>query len=150
MPGGEPAEAPMRIPPPPPPLAVLVVDDNRDAADTLGAYLRYAGHSVRTAGSAADAGRALAGGFRPDAVLLDLVLPGTSGYDVAHAVCAAAGRRPLLVAVTGHHGLEGWSAREGFDHHFLKPVNPDDLLAALGTYAARLPDPPVSTDHPGA
>jgi CheY-like chemotaxis protein len=134
----------MRIPPLPP-LAVLVVDDNRDAADTLGAYLRYAGHRVRTAYSPADAGRALAAGFRPDAVLVDLAMPGASGYDVARGVCAAVGRRPLLVAVTGHQGMEGRSAAEGFDHHFLKPVDPADLLAALEAYAARLPAPADNT-----
>src|SRR5947209_9804353 len=84
-PAGTPAGAPMRTLPP---LAVLVVDDNRDAADTLAVYLRYAGHRVRTAYSAADAGRVLATGFRPDAVLVDVAMPGTTGYDVAREVCA--------------------------------------------------------------
>ena len=138
----------MRTAPPPPPLSVLVVDDNRDAANTLAVYLRYAGQRVRTAYSAADAGRVLAAGFRPDAVLVDVALPGTTGYDVAREVCAALGRRPLLVAVTGHQGMEQRSASERFDHHFLKPVNPEHLLAALDIYAARLPDPPAPPDPP--
>ena len=104
---------------------VLVVDDNRDAADALASSLALGGHDVRVAysgGLALDSARE----YTPHAVLLDIGLPGMSGYDVARAMRAdpvLAG--VLLVAVTGWGAPEDRrKAREaGFDHHFVKPVD---------------------------
>src|SRR3954468_15035149 len=81
---------------------VLIVDDNRDTVLTLGVLLRSEGYVVHLAKNAAQALK-LAEACRPDAALLDLQMPGSSGFDVAcelqrryRAEC------PILIAVTGH------------------------------------------------
>src|SRR5207237_388511 len=60
---------------------ILVVDDNRDAADSLGLLLRFLGHAVRVANDGPSALEA-AGAFRPAVVLLDIGMPGMDGYEV--------------------------------------------------------------------
>jgi CheY-like chemotaxis protein len=119
------------------PLSVLVVEDYPDGADSLATLLRVAGHSVATAG---DGPAALAAVLvsEPDAVLIDVGLPGEDGYAVAKRICVGLPDRPLLVALTGFQGLEGRSRAEGFDLHFLKPADPAALLSALAAHAARL------------
>jgi CheY-like chemotaxis protein len=112
-------------------LSVLIVDDEHDGADTLAALLRESGLDARATYSASGAGRAVADGFWPDALVMDLGLPEVDGYAVARDLCAALLHRPLLVAVTGYGNLDERSRREGFDHHFLKPVDPAVLVAVL-------------------
>jgi DNA-binding response OmpR family regulator len=112
---------------------VLIIDDNRDAADSLHALLRDYGF---TCASALDgpSGLETVSSFAPDAILLDLGLPGLDGYEVARRIRAQPdGARVLIVAVTGY-GEERdreRSAQAGFDAHLVKPVDPDQLLAVL-------------------
>jgi signal transduction histidine kinase/ActR/RegA family two-component response regulator len=117
-------------------LRVLVVDDNRDAAESLAMVLELAGYEVRTAG---DGERALAVAreFRPEAVLLDISMPGAlDGYAVARRLRQDPGMEgALLVAITGYGTPEDVArARDaGFDSHLAKPADPaqvKDLLAA--------------------
>jgi CheY-like chemotaxis protein len=61
---------------------VLVVDDNPDAVDSLALFLRLAGHEVRTAVDGPAAMRA-AQAFRPEAIILDIAMPGLDGCEVA-------------------------------------------------------------------
>jgi len=122
------------------PLRLLVIDDNVDATNSLGALLQALGHTVRTAYDG-PAGIALAREFAPDVVLLDLGMPGMSGYDVARAL-RAQGSRQTIVAVTGWGDTAAKrQAREaGFDHHLVKPVDEADLIGLLGDVAkSRLP-----------
>ena len=98
---------------------ILVVDDNKDAANSLAALMQAWGHQTRVAhvGSAA---LEIAREFRPQVVLLDLGLPGISGYDVALQLRQQAGReRALLVAVTGYGQEEDRRRTQdaGFDAH---------------------------------
>jgi len=121
-------------------LRLLVIDDNVDATNSLGALLQALGHTVRTAYDG-PAGIALAREFAPDVVLLDLGMPGMSGYDVARAL-RAQGSRQTIVAVTGWGDTAAKrQAREaGFDHHLVKPVDEADLIGLLGDVAkSRLP-----------
>lgn len=131
--------------------AVLVVDDDRDAADTTAHLIASAGHDVRAAYTCTDA-LILAGAFRPDVLVLDLRLPDGDGYGLAARLERVLGYHPVVIAVTGSDGLEARSRVAGFDHHFLKPVAPDVLLAGvaqaargnespLKTYAVHPPDP---------
>jgi len=112
---------------------VLIIDDNRDAADSLHALLRDYGF---TCASALDgpSGLETVSSFAPDAVLLDLGLPGIDGYEVARRIRSLPdGARYLIVAVTGY-GEERdreQSAQAGFDAHLVKPVDPEQLLAIL-------------------
>ena len=121
------------------PLSVLLVDDNRDGADALAMLVESYGHRVRVAYSAAEARRAVASGYVPDALILDLYLGGESGYALARALCPGLPARPLLVAVTGHPGLAARSRAEGFDYHFLKPMDLPALRRALAEHAGRAP-----------
>src|SRR5262249_28998165 len=112
---------------------VLIVDDNRDGAESLGILLRASGHEVRTAYSGGDA-VAAAEAFAPEAVLLDIGLPGMDGYEVAARLrqqpsTAAA----LLVALTGYGQEEDRrrALEAGFDQHFVKPIDPDSLEQLL-------------------
>jgi signal transduction histidine kinase/ActR/RegA family two-component response regulator len=132
-------------------LDVLVVDDNREAADALHMYLELLGHHCRIAPDgerALDAIRAAA----PDVALIDIGLPGLSGYEVAGRVRAlpAAGR-PLLVAVTGHGRDEDRdrALQSGFDFYFVKPFDPDELQPVLAhaADARTAPEPRAPTLH---
>jgi PAS domain S-box-containing protein len=112
---------------------VLVVDDNRDAAESLAVLLRMTGNAVRTAYAGADA-LGIADEFHPSIVLLDIGMPELSGYDVARAIRSTPwGQAAVLIAVTGWGQTSDRSrAREaGFDHHLVKPVAPEAILAIL-------------------
>jgi PAS domain S-box-containing protein len=112
---------------------ILVVDDNEDAVDTLAILLELEGHEIRTAldGPAA---LEIAREFRPDAVLLDIGLPGMDGYEVARRLRGwPETRGAALVAITGYGQLEDKCRAEsaGFDHHMVKPVDPNELNRLL-------------------
>ncbi|HYR32672.1 MAG TPA: response regulator, partial [Burkholderiales bacterium] len=117
---------------PAPPLRILVADDNRDAADSLQRVLALYGHEVRVAYDGASAVN-VGSEFRPRVAILDIGMPGTNGYDVARALRARQGEGVTLVALTGW-GQEAdrrRSAEAGFDHHLIKPVDPQTLNALL-------------------
>src|SRR5436190_8837212 len=81
-------------------MRVLIVDDNRDNALTLGVLLRSEGYIVHLAKDGAEALR-LAEAYRPDVALIDLVMPGASGFDVAGELLRRyGGECPLLIAIT--------------------------------------------------
>jgi len=112
-----------------PPRRVLVVDDNVDAAMSLAELLRHRGHDVRTAfegvGAVAEAER-----FDPDAVVLDIGLPGIDGYETARRLRRLpSGRHMMIIAVTGWGQEEDRrrSREAGFDHHLVKPAHPDAI-----------------------
>ena len=112
---------------------ILVADDNLDAAESLGLMLRLMGHDVRTVRDGLQAVEEAAA-FRPDLALLDIGMPGLSGYDAARRIREQRwGQEIVLVALTG------WGQEEdkrkaleaGFDQHFTKPVNPDELIVLI-------------------
>jgi len=117
-------------------MRVLVVEDNPRAADSLAALLRQAGHEVEVVADGPAAVRA-AENQHPDVVLLDIDLPGPSGWEVAKVLHALpADKRPLLVAVTGHGDDEDRrrSREAGIDLHLTKPVDADRLQQLLGRF----------------
>jgi PAS domain S-box-containing protein len=115
------------------PLRVLVVDDNPDAAESLHLMLDLMGHEVRTA-SDGEGALSRAEELRPDIVFLDIGLPGLSGYEVCRQMRQQEwSRSARIVALTGW-GQEDDRRRSreaGFDHHLVKPVDPDELAALL-------------------
>ena len=118
---------------------ILVVDDNVDAADSLGIMLSYSGHEVRVVYSGRDA-VAAAEQFNPDAIILDLGMPGMDGYAVARAVRADPTlQRTRLIALSGYGQLEDRrrTADAGFDEHLVKPVIFEALNAALDSPGLR-------------
>ena len=121
------------------PLRVLVVDDNQDAADTLAALLRAAGdHHVEIAYSGAGALR-IAGDLDPDLVFLDLGLPELDGFEVMARLRRSLRRHARFVALSGY-GTEEDKRRTreaGFDEHLVKPVDANELSAAVRRAAAQ-------------
>jgi CheY-like chemotaxis protein len=112
---------------------VLVVDDNVDAADSLGQLLRLDGHTVETA-YAARAAIDKFEAFHPDLVLLDIGLPEMDGYEVAHRLRQRGdARNVILVALTGYGQREDRERAlvAGFDDHLVKPVNFPDLQRVI-------------------
>ena len=108
---------------------VMVVDDNPDAAESLALLLELQGHEVRTAHDGLSA-VALAQEFRPALAIVDIGLPGISGYEVARRVRAQPGGAALLlVALTGWGQAQDKLAalEAGFDRHLTKPVAPEQL-----------------------
>ncbi|HEV7508107.1 MAG TPA: ATP-binding protein [Thermoanaerobaculia bacterium] len=112
---------------------ILVVDDNLDAAESLGMLLGMLGHEVHTAHDGLEAIEAVAQ-FRPDVVLLDIGLPKLNGYEAARRIREQEGGTSLvLVALTGWGQEEDRrrSKEAGFDHHMTKPVDFADLQKVL-------------------
>lgn len=113
---------------------VFVVDDDRDAVSTLSFVLEAEGYSVFGMYSGTMVIRELRR-RRPAALVLDIDLPGPSGYAIARDIRAEYGEKsPLLIAITGK-----WvkptdqllSQMVGFHHYCLKPCEPADLLKLL-------------------
>jgi CheY-like chemotaxis protein len=123
----------------PRPLRVLVVDDDRDTATSTAEVLGLLGYEVRVAHDGPGAIQAV-DSFPPDVILMDIGLPREDGYGLARRLCTTLKRRPVLVAVTGHQHFEERSRQEGFDHHLVKPVDPEELVYLLMTYTTQRED----------
>ncbi|HYE35113.1 PAS domain S-box protein [Methylocaldum sp.] len=119
-------------------VRVLVVDDNVDSAESMALLLSLDGHDVRTAFDGPGA-LTVAAEFQPEAVLLDIGLPGMDGYEVARQMRGLPGlQKALMIAVTGYGQADdrARSKAAGFDHHLVKPVDPEILSALLATLRA--------------
>ena len=123
---------------------VMIADDNRDAAESLALLLRLDGYEVRTALDGEEA-LSVAQMFRPDIALLDIGMPRLDGYTVARRLRQESwGEHLTLVALTG------WGAEDdrnrtysaGFDAHLTKPVDLEQLAAALREHGRGLNRPP--------
>ena len=112
---------------------VLVADDNLDAGESLAMLLRLDGHEVEIAQNGTEA-LALFERMKPEIAILDIGMPGLTGYEVAERIRELQpSREATLIAVTGW-GQEADKARAaaaGFDHHFTKPVEPAALSALI-------------------
>jgi signal transduction histidine kinase len=115
---------------------IIVVDDNRDSADTLATVLRKLGHEVHTAYNGPRAVE-LAQQLRPELMIVDLGMPGMSGYEVARRLKSQSEFEPIVLAA-----MTGWAQEDdqrrsraaGFDCHLVKPVDLkalEDLLALV-------------------
>lgn len=115
-------------------LRILIADDDRDAAQMLAVLLRQEGHEVSTV-LRGDEVLDLVRMMRPDALILDINMPGMSGYAIArelrerYAIAA-----PFMIGVSGvwtktSERLLGQAV--GFDHYLVKPYDPERLLALL-------------------
>jgi CheY-like chemotaxis protein len=112
---------------------VLVVDDNVDAADSLGQLLTAWGYEVIVAHSGPAALAALQD-LLPDIALLDIGMPCMDGYELASHLRFQPGCEELpIVAVTGAGGAEAVrrSRAKGFSAHLVKPVHPASLATLL-------------------
>jgi signal transduction histidine kinase/ActR/RegA family two-component response regulator len=125
-------------------LRILLVDDNVDLVMMTAVLLQTAGHETFVAH---DAGQAMAQARQhaPELILLDIGLPGTDGYQVARMLRQQPDlRNATLVAITGYGTDEDRrkAFEAGFDHHLVKPVEVQALLAIV---AATVPRHAVSS-----
>lgn len=115
-------------------LRVLIVDDHRATAKTMSSLVKIWGHDVRCAYDGVT-GLALAAAFRPDVLLLDMLMPEVNGFEVARQVRRQDRFRDcFIIAVTGRtdakHRSECYEA--GVDLFLIKPVAPSDMQTLLG------------------
>jgi CheY-like chemotaxis protein len=119
-------------------LRILVADDVVDSQQSLTLALQILGHRVRSAGDGTQA-LDVAMSYRPEVAILDIGMPGLTGYEVATRIRDVDwGKRALLIALTG------WGQREdirraqlaGFDHHMTKPADFATLQKVIDAFAA--------------
>ena len=122
-----------------PALRVLIADDDRDTASMLSAILRDEGHETHVV-LRGDEVLEIDRLMRPDAVILDVNMPGMSGFSVAREIRSRRGiAAPLLIAISGK-----WTRKEdqqlgqgvGFDHYLLKPCEPAEVVQLLDGFAS--------------
>ena len=122
------------------PKRVLLIEDSRDAREMFRMMLELEGHVVYGAADGAR-GFELMVAEHPHVAIIDIGLPGLDGYQVARRIREHPnGRAMLLVAVTGY-GFPSdhqHSAEAGFDHHLVKPVDPDALARLLAENAGSI------------
>src|SRR3569833_3112334 len=119
------------------PRRLMVIDDNKDAAESMSMRFELWGHQVLCAYDGRAAQEAAAK-YRPEAVFLDIGLPGMDGYEVAERLRELPeSARAVLVAITGYGQDEDRrrSREVGIDHHLVKPVAPETLHNLLDTLA---------------
>ncbi len=115
---------------------ILVVDDNRDGAEMIGAFLAGSGHEVQIANSPSEA-LSLADDFRPQIAIVDIGLPVMDGYMLGRELRARLGSAaPVLVALTGY-GQEQDKRRSkeaGFALHLVKPIEVNTLARFVNAF----------------
>ena len=111
---------------------ILIVDDNVDTARGMARLLQLAGHDVRVAHDGHQA-LEIARDHGPQFVLLDIVLPGMDGYEVARQLRDDPRlRNTTIIAISGYSADDYRCPQEaGFDHHLVKPVDYNALRAII-------------------
>jgi CheY-like chemotaxis protein len=121
------------------PLSILIADDNADMVLTLAAILTDEGHIVHTCADGKQAVESIRR-YKPQVCILDIGMPGMSGYDVARAVEQwAPPERPVLVAISGQFARTSdrlLAKSMGFSYFLAKPADAEDLLRVLDTIAS--------------
>ncbi len=133
---------------------ILVVDDNQDAAQSLGVLLKRWGHTVELAYDGA-AALEIARTFRPELVFLDIGMPKMNGYEVARRLkedTRLASTRFIVLSGYGAEVDQMRSREAGFDHHLVKPVDPrklPELITSVLNVRTGLRGPePSAADRP--
>lgn len=118
------------------PLRIVIADDEPDTVLTLANILEDEGHSVYGFGTGREA-LAAARMYQADVMIVDIQLPDMTGYDIARRVIEIFTQRPLLIAISGR-----WKGQVdtllsvvvGFDNHFAKPCDPNELIGFLNNW----------------
>jgi len=113
-------------------LRILIADDDRDTVLSLATLLLQEGHEVREI-YRGDAVLDQVRVYKPDVLLLDIGMPGLTGFEVARHVRQELGRAPLLIAVTAwkQNSAKVLGKLVGFDHYLTKPYSIDELLGLI-------------------
>jgi DNA-binding response OmpR family regulator len=117
---------------------ILVVDDEPHIREVVGSYLVREGHEVRYAG---DGEAALASALEdePDLIILDVMLPRRSGFDVLRELRTAGQRSPVILLTARDDVIDRVAGLEmGADDYVTKPFEPRELVARVGAVLRRL------------
>jgi len=123
-------------------LRILVADDNRDAAVSLAVVLRDEGHQVLEV-YRGDAVLGMTAQFKPDVLILDIGMPGLTGFEIAHRLRRELGKAcPTLIAVTAwtQPAARGMRKLSGFSYYLAKPDSTDELLESLSSLSFSGPE----------
>jgi PAS domain S-box-containing protein len=131
------------------PRRILIIDDNRDAAESLGELLTLIGHETRLAHDG-ETGLQVVEDFRPELVLLDLGMPRMDGFETCRQLRAQPWGRGIHIVA-----LSGWGQDEdrrktraaGFDAHLVKPVDVDALMALIAGVPDDRGQPPAGSNR---
>lgn len=126
---------------------ILVVDDEPDITALVAYHLARSGYRVSTASSGSDALKAVAN-ERPDLIVLDLMLPGLSGFDVLQELRRRADTEQIGIIVLTARREEGDRIKGltlGADDYLVKPFSPQELVLRVGAVLRRLRAPAVAS-----
>ena len=112
---------------------ILLVDDSKTELFHLSDMLTKRGYTVRTAENADEAMRKLAEG-KPDLILMDVVMPGTNGYQLTRAITRDPRYAdvPVIMCTSKNQETDRvWGLRQGARDYVVKPVDPEELMAKI-------------------
>lgn len=115
---------------------IIIIDDSPTDVRVLTTLLEKAGYKVSSAGNAED-GIAMVRRDKPDLVLMDVVMPGTSGFQATRTLThdPATASIPILIVTTKSMETDRvWGLRQGAKDFVTKPVSEHDLLARIKTF----------------
>lgn len=114
----------------------MVIDDEPDTVGSLLAILRDEGHEAQGFYNGESALKNL-DELNPDVVLVDIAMPGMTGWDIAREVRKRHRSRPVLIAITGTYIKapdEMLCRVAGFNYFFVKPLDPKRLVGILASF----------------
>lgn len=122
--------------------SILVVDDDPGIRDLVSDFLGRHGYDVATAENGAAMDRAMAAAARPfDLVVLDLMMPGEHGLEIARRLARPGGPALIMLSAMGDDGDRIVGLELGADDYLPKPCNPRELLARVRAVLRRRQEP---------
>jgi two-component system, OmpR family, phosphate regulon response regulator OmpR len=121
---------------------LLVVDDDRAIRDLLSRFLNREGYRVTTADTAADA-RAKLEGLRFDLLILDVMMPGETGFDLARSIRSSSGVPILMLTARAEKESRIAGLELGADDYVAKPFEPRELSLRIANILKRASPPPA-------
>src|ERR1700681_4661958 len=120
---------------------LLIVDDDRRIRDLLSRFLNTEGYRVTTADSAAEA-RAKLDGLRFDLLILDVMMPGETGFDLAKSIRSGSGVPILMLTARAEKENRIAGLELGADDYLAKPFEPRELSLRIANILKRTSPPP--------
>ena len=121
---------------------LLLVDDDRRIRDLLSRFLRSEGYRVTTAMSASDA-RAKLAGLHFDLLILDVMMPGESGFELARSIRSSSSVPIVMLTARSEPESRIEGLQLGADDYVAKPFEPRELALRIGNILKRAAPPPA-------
>jgi DNA-binding response OmpR family regulator len=112
---------------------ILVVEDTRTDAEIIGSLLRQAGLNTIMVTSSEEA-KVKISEYKPDAIVLDVVLPGASGFELCRELRAnkETAQIPIVMCSTKDGEMDKfWGMKQGASFYLVKPINPEELIRTV-------------------